>query len=160
MLTLRCSECDFLAEDEEPSRFIFRSDGNLLVTDEDDDEVEIGFFSVKFVDVTGAMTEGESVFDVFDCDSTCIQYFEALYGADNDLKPRVARLAHGESYLWNPSLLILDRLVIYREYRGSGLGLVALRALIHRFRAGAGLIGKPVSTFPGHARYCCSGSGS
>jgi GNAT superfamily N-acetyltransferase len=111
-----------------------------LLTDEDDEEVEIGLFSVKYVDVTGAMTERESIFDVFDSDSTCIQYFEALYGADDDIKPRVARLAHGDSYLWNPSLLILDRLVIYREYRGSGLGLVALRALIHRFRAGAGLI--------------------
>lgn len=111
-----------------------------MLTDEDDEEVEIGLFSVKYVDVTGAMTERESIFDVFDSDSTCIQYFEALYGADDDIKPRVARLAHGDSYLWNPSLLILDRLVIYREYRGSGLGLVALRALIHRFRAGAGLI--------------------
>lgn len=140
MLMLRCSENEFLAEEEEPSRFIFENDGKLLLTDEDDEETEVGLFSVKYVDVTGAVTEGESIFDVFDSDSTCIQYFEALYGADNDIKPRVARLAHGASYLWNPSLLILDRLVIYREYRGSGLGLVALRALIHRFRTGAGLI--------------------
>ncbi|CAB3793569.1 hypothetical protein LMG28688_03751 [Paraburkholderia caffeinitolerans] len=140
MLTLRCLENEFLAEDEEPSRFIFENSGKLLLTHEDDEEVEIGSFSVKYVDVTGAITEGESIFDVFDSDSTCIQYFEALYGTDEDIKPRVARLAHGDSCLWNPSLLILDRLVVHREYRGSGLGLVALRGLIHRFRTGAGLI--------------------
>lgn len=140
MLILRCSENEFLADDEEPSRFIFETDGKLLLTDEDDEQVEIGLFSVKYVDVTGAMTERESIFDVFDSDSTCIQYFEALYGVDEDIKPKVAQLATGDSFLYTSNLLILDRLNIYREYRGSGLGLVALRALIHRFRAGAGLI--------------------
>ncbi|WMY11104.1 hypothetical protein [Paraburkholderia phenoliruptrix] len=140
MLILRCSENEFAAEDEEPSRFIFHNEGKLLLMDEDDEEAEIGSFSVKYVDVTSAMTEGESIFDVFDSDSTCIQYFEALYGADEDIKPKVARLATSDSCMWNSNLLILDRLIIYREYRGSGIGLVALRALIHRFRAGAGLI--------------------
>ncbi|MEI5997893.1 hypothetical protein H3V53_11990 [Paraburkholderia bengalensis] len=140
MLTLRCSENEFLAEDEEPSRFVIGYDGKLLLPHDDCEDIEIGYFSVKFVDVVGAVTEGESVFDVFDCDSTCIQYYEALYNGDDDIKTRVARIAHGDGYLWNPSLLILDRLVVYREYRGRSLGLVALRALIHRFRAGVGLI--------------------
>ncbi|WP_207003579.1 GNAT family N-acetyltransferase [Trinickia mobilis] len=140
MLTLRCSENEFLAEDDEPSRFIFEYDGKLLLPDRADEETDVGYFSVKYVDVGGAVTERESVFDVFDSDSTCIQYYEALYDGNDDIKPRVARLAHGDDYLWNPSLLILDRLVVYREYRGRGVGLVALRALIHRFRAGAGLI--------------------
>src|SRR5690348_4525701 len=52
MLILRCSENEFLAEDEEPSRFLFHTEGKLMLLNEDDDEVEIGSFSVKYVDVT------------------------------------------------------------------------------------------------------------
>ncbi|MEX0959100.1 MAG: hypothetical protein WDZ63_07415 [Burkholderiales bacterium] len=104
-------------------------------------EDEAGFFSATVVDVRGATTEGESVFDVFDSDETCSGYLEALYDLEtDDFKPRVSRLASGDDYLWNPNLLILDRLMVYPRYRGSGLGLLALHGIMLRLRAAAGLI--------------------
>lgn len=137
----------FLAEDcpascNEPSRFLCESRGTLILTDHSGErEDQAGFFSATVVDVRGAITEGESVFDVFDSDETCSGYHEALYDLEtDDFKPSVSKVASGDDYLWNPSLLILDRLVVYPRYRGSGLGLLALQAIMLRLRAAAGLI--------------------
>lgn len=130
-----------LAADDEPSRFLFEAGGKLVLTDDDDNKTEVGVFSAMTVDVQAAIVERESVFDIFDSDSTSIGYFDALYDHDScDFKPEVVNVAYGDDYLWNPNLLILDRLAVYPEHRGHGIGLLALRALIHRLRVGVGLI--------------------
>lgn len=129
------------AAEEEPSRFLFETGGKLVITD-DDNEIELGAFSAMVVDVQSAIVEHESVFDVFDSHSTSITYFQELYDhGSGDFKPRVLKVAYGDNYyLWNPNLLILDRLIVYPEHRGHGVGLLALRALIQRLRVGVGLI--------------------
>lgn len=130
-----------MADDYEPSRFLFTSSGQIVLTDFEEVANEIGTFTVLVVDARSAMIERESVFDVFDSDGTCVDYYQTLYDMkEGDFKPRVTKLAFGDEYLWNPNLLILDRLVVYQEYRGHGYGLLALRALIHRFRTSVGLI--------------------
>jgi len=129
------------AADDEPSRFLFETSGKLVITDDGDNETELGVFSAMVVDVQSAIVEHESVFDVFDSHSTSITYFQALYDYDSgDFKPQVVTVAYGDDYLWNPNLLILDRLIVYPEHRGHGVGLLALRALIQRLRIGVGLI--------------------
>lgn len=139
-LVLHFAEERRFADDDEPSRFLFPAAGSLLFTDEDDKETEVGTFSAIVVDVRGAITEDVSVFNVFDSNGTGIGYYEMLYEADGqDFKHRVTRISHGDDYFWNPNLLILDRLVVYPEFRGQGFGLLALRALIHRLRASVGL---------------------
>ncbi|MBX3673895.1 MAG: GNAT family N-acetyltransferase [Burkholderiales bacterium] len=129
------------AAENDPSRYLFEESGRLLLTDKQDRDTEIGTFGALIIDVRGAVTEHESVHAVFDSDSRTIGYFEALYDSEGgDFKETVARAACGDDYLWNPNLLVLDRLVIYPDFRGHGVGLTALRALIHRLRAGCGLI--------------------
>ena len=111
------------------------------MTDEENAEFEAGTFAATLIDVRGAVIEGESVFDVFDSDSVCIGYFEALYDYDeDDFKPQVTQIVCEDDFLSNPNLLVVDKLVIYPQYRGKSLGLLALRALIHRHRSGVGLI--------------------
>lgn len=46
-----------------------------------------------------------------------------------------------EDEIWNFNLLILDRVEILPKYRGGGVGLLVLTALIERFGAGAGVVG-------------------
>lgn len=126
------------AADDEPSKFLFESHGKLVMTDDDDNETEIGVFSAMVVDVQSAIVEHGSVFDVFDSHSTSIGYFNDLYDqGSGDFKAQVVKVAYGEDYLWNPNLLILDRLIVYPEHRSHGVGLLALRALILRGSASA-----------------------
>lgn len=127
---------------EEPSRFLRKSSGKVAFSDDQGIETEIGTFSTIFLDVQSALTEEDSVFDLFDSDSTTINYFEDLYDHGTlNFKPKVTKVAFSNDYsYWNPNLLILDRLTVDAEHQGHGVGLLALRALIHRFRAGAGLI--------------------
>jgi len=139
-LFLRYSERCF-AQNTDPSRFLFRISGQIVLTDEKDAESEAGTFAATLIDVRGAVIEGESVFDVFDSDSVYIGYFEALYDYDeDDFKPYVTQIVCEDDCLPYPNLLVIDKLVIYPQYRGKGLGLLALKALIHRHRSGVGLI--------------------
>jgi len=103
-----------------------------------------------------AIVEHESVFDIFDSHSTSIGYFETLYDLDSgSFKPQVAKAAYGDDYQWNPNLLILDRLIVYPKYRGHGVGLLALRALIHRLRVGVGLIAMKPYPLQYEAKFLC-----
>lgn len=139
---LRLSEVEVYAEDDEPSRFVHDWSGAVvLLQGEDATELKIGEFEAIYVDAVGAITENESVFDVFDTRAETMEYFGALYeNAHGDFKQSVGRVAWGRDCRWEPSLLILSRLVIQPAYRGRGRGLLALRALMHTLRAGTGLI--------------------
>lgn len=138
---LRFAETEHGADDDEPSRFSHVWEGVVTLW-RDDHEEEIGTFSAIYVDVEGAVCEGDSVFDVFDCRQETIGYYEDLYedGLQVNFKPAIVRAALAEGYLWSPNLLVLNRLVIAPPFRGCGRGLVALRGLIQKLRPGAGLV--------------------
>jgi hypothetical protein len=142
ILELKFDERRQTVNDEEPGHFQHATEGKAyLVPVDDDAKVEIGTFSAIYVDVVGAVTEGESVYDVFDSHQTTLGYYEDLYQFDSaDFKQSIVKAACGDDYIWAPSLLILDRLIIYPEFRGGSRGLLILRELIHCLRMGAGLV--------------------
>jgi hypothetical protein len=129
------------ADDDEPMRFVHKWSGDVTLTDESEDEVKIGIFCARYVDVEGAVAEGERVFDVFDSRQDTIGYFGDLYNPSSfNFKRSIAKVACGESFTWRPNLLVLERLIIYPQYRGRSRGLIALRGLIQILRPGAGLV--------------------
>lgn len=141
-LTLRFDGDELTLDDEEPSRFLFEYSGTIVQNDYSGQKVgEIGTFSAFVVDAMAAVSERESLLDVFDTKETTVNYFGDLYESDDgDFKPKVVNAAFDGDPWWNPNILILDRLIIYPEHRGRGLGLQVLRAMIHRLRTGVGLI--------------------
>jgi GNAT superfamily N-acetyltransferase len=141
-LDLRFEERRVNVGDEEPSRFVTVHQGGIeLVEDDGETRTEIGTFKAVYIDALGVVTEGDSLFDVFDYHQATVGYYEALYDHDQeDFKPSVVQAACGDDFLWASSLLILDRLVIYPEFRGKRRGLRVLIELMLRLRTGAGLV--------------------
>jgi hypothetical protein len=125
---------------DSPESYVNKIDGDICVNHEDTTRTKIGSFKAIFVDVIGARDQQISGLEVFDTDQITCDYFMGLYKVPNvSFKSEVLSLAKTPSN-GNPNLLILDRLSILPEYRRHSFGLEALRALILRFRVGAGLI--------------------
>lgn len=144
-----CSLCfgesDVFIGDEEPSRFIHQLDGRIeLLLDDDAKRLAIGKFSALVVDVESAINERVHPFDVFDSHRATAPYYRPLFlerswtGAD--FRTPVVKAFYGEDEPWRPNLLILDRVTVFPEHRGNGVGLLAIRGLIKRFRMGVGLV--------------------
>ena len=112
----------------------------LMDIDNNDKKTTIGTFEVALADLEGAMNERESFFDVMDTTSTACDYYGVLFDENDDFKPSVRKAVVGGDYIHSPNLLMLDRLVIYPTHRGNGYGLLALQALVQRFRIGMGVV--------------------
>lgn len=127
----------------EPYEYIHDTAG-VISTWNDDEEEAIGIFKIKVVDLQGAERDNVSAFDVMDAQSTTIRYFETLFELNGDtLKDSLIDLID-QRFGWfinsQPNLLILDRLVINPTYRGQGVGLNALDAIIRRYGFGIDLV--------------------
>lgn len=132
----------------EPDNFLHEVSGNVSVFDTSGREAcVLGSFVLRQIDVDGAITERESVFDVFDQTQSTMDYFELYEGNGYTLKSRVLKALGCEDYFGLPSgLLIIDRLELRPEYRGHGYGLAAMKSLIMRFRMGAAVVA--IKPFP------------
>ncbi len=137
---LRFHEVTHGVEGEDPARFAHEWQGDVLIQDEAGDETVIGHFCATYFDVDGAVTEADSVFDLFDAHAATAEYLVLYDDEQIRFTDAVFKVASGLGTLFYKNLLALDRLIIEPEYRGKGRGLVALRGLIHLLRAGAGLI--------------------
>jgi GNAT superfamily N-acetyltransferase len=133
---------------EEPDMYCRPYVGRVAIYDGIELDVPIGMFEAVFIDFEGAVTEGLDPFDVFDNSATTVGYFELLYDlGDAGIKASVMKIACGpDDYIWSPNLLIIQRLIIEPKFRGNGLGLAAMRALILNLRGGAGLVA--IKPFP------------
>ena len=142
--TLRVAESEVFVGDREPMRFIHECEGQIEVFGADDsDVIPVGSFSVLIVDIESAINEGVHPFDVMDSRSETAHYYDKLYRrawSGADFREPVINAVFGQASPWHPNLLILDRLAVFPEHRGHGVGLLALRGLIERFRIGVGLI--------------------
>lgn len=129
-----------LVDDEEPSRYVKFIEGKVCKFVEMGEDAEIGQFSVIVVDVARAISDEDSVLDVFDTSQKTIDYLD-LYrrGCGYMFKDKVVRAM--KSYdKWEPNMLILDRLELLPEHRGQGLGLRVLRWLELQFSMGCGIV--------------------
>ena len=143
--SLCITESDVLIGDVEPSRFIHQLEGRIELSLHDDSKrLAIGKFSALVVDVESAINERVHPFDVFDSHSTTAPYYRPLFlersWSGADFRTPVVKAVYGEDEPWRPNLLILDRVTVFPEHRGNGVGLLAIRGLIERFRMGVGLV--------------------
>lgn len=128
----------------EPYEYIHDTTGVVSIWNDDDEEDSIGIFKIKVVDLQSAERDNLSAFDIMDAHSTTIRYFELLFDLNGDtLKDSLIDLLD-RRFGWfansPPNLLILDRLVIDPAYRGQGVGLNALDAIIRRYGLGIDLV--------------------
>lgn len=137
-VVLKSASREMLAIDEEPSHFVRRHEGKVLLVD-DDGPIEIGAYRAYYVDAEGALCAGMPLFDVFDSLSEIYPYLQLYDAGDFEYSPAAKKAAKAD-YLFEPNLLILDRLEILPRYRGRGYGLQALIGMMHWFQAGAGLV--------------------
>lgn len=139
---LRINPRLLMAGEDPPQRYVHEYEGTIHLPDENYEAgQQIGEFRAVVLDVESAVNERESMFDVFDCNQDTVQFWEDLYDEDGSYKERVSDMLFGKfSDMWEPNLLVLQRLVIARPHRGQSLGLEALQALIEELRVGVGVI--------------------
>jgi GNAT superfamily N-acetyltransferase len=142
---LSIDESEVSVGDIESSRFIHQLSGRVQIFFLGGTrKLDVGTFSILVVDLETAINEGVEPFHVFDSDSKTAPYYGPLYlqrsWSGTDFRASVTRAVCGDESIWRPNLLILDRLAVYPEHRGQGVGLLAIRGLIERFRMGIGLI--------------------
>lgn len=128
--------------DEEPSQYLFRHKGEIEWRHPDGggDTIQIGAFTICFVDTDAALNDGVAAYDVFDTEATTFDVFQSLYNfKTGSLLTRVERIAFGNFYVPRGGLLLLERLVVYPDHRGHGVGLLVLRTLLRHYRSFAGV---------------------
>lgn len=129
-----------LVDDREPSRYIRHIKGEVWeFVGEDGHEVPIGRFSVSIIDGASILNDRVSLFDVFDDDGDLMNYYESLYGHNDELKPEVLK-AMKVDMIFDHGLLVLDRLELMPERRGLRVGLQVLLWMEHHFRMGCGVV--------------------
>ena len=132
-----------LYERAEPGDYIMDISGLVQWSGNDEEKaINLGAFSCKLIDGDSAINDRMSLHDVFDHEKSTFDIYEDLYDFDTgDLREDVTRMVFGPySYAFNSNLLVLDRLVIYPEHRGNGLGLLVLRGLMAEFSSFASLV--------------------
>lgn len=147
-ITIRFASNEILADSDEPSRFVFEHEGNIVLNDVEGPSFDIGRFHAYYIDVMGALNEHEHIMDVFDSDGATVDYF-SLYSDTLEFTEEVYEVLP-ERNSWEANMIIVDDLVIEPEWRGKGRGLIGLRGLIHALRPGAGIVA--MEPFP----YQCS----
>lgn len=126
--------------DGDPGHFIREHSGHVTIPcDEDfDDLVKIGAFRAFYVDAIGALNVSIALFDVLDTMSETIGFYD-LYDENLCFREAVRKAAKADE-IFEPNLLILDRLEIFPAYRGFDYGLRAISGLIHWLQPGTGLV--------------------
>lgn len=140
---LRFFERCVLLEDDEPSRFLQEYNGRIEWEDPENSSirVSIGSFRAFLVDLVGAITEEESVYQVFDTTHTTWSVYEALFDIDaEELTDATKKAAFGTDYALSHGVFIIDRVVILPEHRGHCVGLLTMKALIEEFRQASGIV--------------------
>jgi GNAT superfamily N-acetyltransferase len=140
---LRFSERWVPLANDEPSRFLQEYVGRIEWEDPENSSirVSIGSFRAFLVDLVGAITEDESVYQVFDTTQSTWSVFEALFDIDTEeLTDATKKAAFGNDYPLNHGAFIIDRVVVLPEHRGHCVGLLAMKALIEEFRQASGLV--------------------
>lgn len=125
---------------DEPSDFIHEIEGKVLLVAEPAELTrQVGEFKCLIIDADGASIHGIHPFDLYDTTQATMNLYDALLTTDGPTA-RVLR-ALGQDYgLWSHNLLVLDRLVIFPEFRGGKAGLRVLAMLMQRYQRGSQIV--------------------
>lgn len=126
-----------VVDDDEPSRYIKRLEGHVLLNFASTRK-RIGRFKIVVIDVELAVNDRYPVFDIFDYEAATLGYW-SLYKSDLEFKKKVVNVLPGGDR-WQPNILILDRLEIFPKYRGKGVGLRVLRCLQRHYSSSCGIV--------------------
>lgn len=123
---------------EDPDHFLYQSKGSIgYIEWEHETFVEIGRFSVIFVDITGGEETGISPHETLDGMEKTEDM--AIFFDDDGTEYSEAVLKVFDNVVLGRNLLLIDRIEILPAYRGYGLASLTMKALIRRFGRGAGM---------------------
>ena len=146
MIILESTKDSFISFTSEPELFVYDNKGTISIMDEKSNEHIIGAYAIKTVDVVSARENEFSLFEVLDASTDTLEYCDLLGDDPYEFSEQLVNTLHGKFHWYiDPeinidSFLILDKLAIDPKYRGTGIGLVALDAIIRRFRLGTGFV--------------------
>jgi hypothetical protein len=115
--------------------------------DKEDERVEIGHLRATLIQLERAMQDGIELWDILDAPSEetaeCLQLFDnvddvKLRVDDEEFSRRVRNLFDAD--VWFGDILLVEKIEIKPEYRGYGVGLVAMRGLIEAFGRSCSLV--------------------
>jgi len=117
-------------------------DCDICIADYDDEGLpngeKIGTVSYSIFDWEVISEAGLDIFTAFDLDGELLPFGEALFDFETgELK---AEIEEKFENILNLNLLCLNRLVIFPEWRGKGLGLAVNRRLILEYSSLVGLV--------------------
>jgi hypothetical protein len=145
-LLIRVESFEFLLTTDDPLDYTYPIGGRIFKID-DENEVLVGKFRLLYIDIASAIdARFTDIFQIFDAYSaTTADYYSSTFESDEmDFSGDLRQLLVDDIY--EPNLLIFDRLELLPDYRGHNLGIAIMRRLIQRFSAGAGVVG--IKPFP------------
>lgn len=131
----------------EPSDCVYVITGKVVGLGENNRYTLAGKFKAFYLDADTAQAEGIPIFHIYDEQSETVDYFTAIYSVrrgEISFSDRLCRLL-GDAPYWG-NVLILDRLEILPKFRKHNLGLLVMRRLIERYRAGVEIVA--IKPFP------------
>jgi GNAT superfamily N-acetyltransferase len=137
----------FLLAADDPGDYIYPICGRIAEMDDEESDILVGKFRQYYVDIASAINAGYTdVFDIFDAHSeSTADYYDSLFDPDTvGFSENLRKLLEDE--IFEPNLLIIDRLELLPSYRGQNLGIIIMRRLIQRFSAGVGVVA--IKPFP------------
>ena len=125
--------------DDEPENYLISIEGNILCTDDNDNEITAGKLKIFYVDIDGAADAGYESTHILDLEAATEPFYLALFDPKtSEFRQSVYDLV-GED-IFGRNLLILDRLEILPVYRGKKLGLACLYRCMQQYWHGCGLV--------------------
>ena len=146
-LVFHVDSARFLLEADDPGDYIYPICGRIAKMVDDESDIWVGKFRQYYVDIASAINAGYTdVFDIFDAHSgSTADYYDSLFDPDTvGFSENLRQLLEDE--IFEPNLLIIDRLELLPGYRAQNLGIISMRRLIQRFSAGAGVVA--IKPFP------------
>jgi hypothetical protein len=147
---LTCTAADTRGRTGEEGEYGCTVHGSVLVRSADGTELNVGWVEATLYKINRAIKAGwDSVADVLEAhNEESAQYIELCSGGDGNIAMDVVEQCGLNTR--TPNLLIVERIYIDRAYRGYGLGLHAMRALLDTFRRQAQLVACQPYPFVGY----------
>ena len=135
-LSLRFDATDLRVVEPAESDWAQNLTGTIVSTDINDNFREhiLGKFELTVINVAGAVDAGVSLAALWDDTQALTDLWSALYRNDmRQLKAKVQQACGVEPQVRHANCVSFDRMMIYPQYRGKGVGLRALRTLVAHF---------------------------
>lgn len=135
-LSLRLDATDLRVVEPAESDWAQSLTGTIVSTDINDNFREhiLGKFELTVINVAGAVDAGVSLAALWDDTQALTDLWSALYRNDmRQLKAKVQQACGVEPQVRHANCVSFDRMMIYPQYRGKGVGLRALRTLMAHF---------------------------